>query len=546
MKSIRLKLILSYLVLTLLVIFVIGTLSFSLLVKTAQRQEQSFLTSTAAGIARQVGEGQFHDIGRLKEIAETAGFFNNVSVQILDPRKKILTGTESGASAGFRVSMQGGRESSQSVKLHSEELAEMLEESRQLKERLQAQTDMDLDGYVILRKDARIPIVSLSFQMPDGPASLPPSEYISGPAPQAGPSDPAAPEQGGRETVTVPVGDPENPSGFIRVGGGPDLAGQVRATALNAFIFAAFGALAAAVFFGIIIGNRMTKPILQLSRAVQALEFTGPDRSEAPSHVEVPGKDEIGELAKQFNTMADRLFGSYTDLAKERDVLKSFMQDASHHLRTPVTALMTFSEILRSEKGSDEKTRKEFLTESSRQLEKISWLIDKLLKLSRFDSSGTTLVLEPNDIEKLIETGWKGVNGRFMKKSVVLEIDVKSNCKLIRCDRKWMESVITNLLENAVKHSPPGARIEAAVASYKRPPAEYGCQIIVRDHGEGIAPEELDYIFDRFYRAPGNTQEGSGLGLSIAKSVIEAHGGRIWAESVPGSGSAFYIQLPAE
>ena len=546
MKSIRLKLILSYLVLTLLVIFVIGTLSFSLLVKTAQRQERSFLTATAEGIARQVKEGHFQDIGRLKEIAETAGFFNNVSVQILNTKKKVVTGTESGASVSFRVSAQGGRESSQSVKFHSEELAKVLEESRQLKERLQAQTDMDLDDYVILRKDARIPIVSLSFQVPDGPASLPPSEYISGPVSEAGPSDPVEPEQGGRETVTVPVGDPESPAGFIRVGGGPDLAGQVRATALNAFLFAAFGALAAAVFFGVIIGNRMTKPILQLSRAVQALEFTGPDRRESPFHVKVIGNDEIGELAKQFNTMADRLFRSYSDLAKERDVLKSFMQDASHHLRTPVTALMTFTEILRSEKGSDEKTRREFLTESNQQLEKISWLIDKLLKLSRFDSSGTTLALEPNDIQKVIESGWKGVKGRFLKKSMSLEIDVKSDCKLVRCDRKWMETVITNLLENAVKHSPPGSRIEAAVASYKRPPDEYGCQIIIRDHGEGIAPEELEHIFDRFYRVPGNTKEGSGLGLSIAKSVIEAHNGRIWAESVPGSGSAFYIQLPAD
>jgi len=292
------------------------------------------------------------------------------------------------------------------------------------------------------------------------------------------------------------------------------------------------------VAIGLAVSHGVSAPVRQLTAAADRM--SGGDLSaRAPVH----GRDEIGQLAGQFNQMAGRLEASFAELASERDALRRFVADASHELRTPITALKSFNDLLQGAAADDPDARAEFLAESQVQIERLEWITRNLLDLSRLDAGLAALDLAEHDARDLIRATVHTFRAAAGEKGVDLALQLPTWALILCCDRARIELALSNLVENAIKFTPAGGRVE--VGADADPDA---VRLWVRDTGIGIDPEDLPHVFERFYRGRSAGRhaptEGSGLGLAIVQSVVQAHGGRVSVESTPGVGSTFVMELP--
>jgi signal transduction histidine kinase len=256
-------------------------------------------------------------------------------------------------------------------------------------------------------------------------------------------------------------------------------------------------------------------------------------------------RDELGDLAEQFNVMATALERNFHELAAERDSLRRFVGDASHELRTPVTALATFMELLEGPAADDEAARREFVRESRQQVERLAWIVENLLDLSRLDAGIAALTLGRHDAGDLLAAAAAPHLAAAARKRVSVEVRRPDPPIALGCDRQRAEMALSNLFANAVKFSRAGGRVEAWAETVVAD-GRTSVRMAVRDDGPGIAADDLPKIFDRFYRGRGAPSEGAGLGLAIVRSVAAAHGGTVRVESEPGRGSTFSLELPVE
>jgi signal transduction histidine kinase len=293
------------------------------------------------------------------------------------------------------------------------------------------------------------------------------------------------------------------------------------------------------------VSQGLTAPLRALTTA--AGQMSGGDLSiRAP----VRGKDEIGQLAQQFNQMAGRLEISFAELAAERDSLRRFIADASHGLRTPITALRNFNELLQGAAADDPTARAEFLAESQIQLDRLEWITHNLLNLSRLEAGLVALDKANHDVGELIGTAAAAFKTLAQEKNITLSIKEPSSPLEVHCDRAQIELALSNLVDNGLKFTPAGGQVEIGAEQADPDEAdetdENGnvVRLWVMDSGPGIASAEQERVFERFYQGRGAEAEGSGLGLAIVRSIVQAHGGRVFAEDVPGGGSRFVIELP--
>ena len=318
-----------------------------------------------------------------------------------------------------------------------------------------------------------------------------------------------------------------------------------RASAIGNLIglLAAIGllALGLAIVVSAALARRFTTPLRQLTDASRALA-EGDLARRVPAAQLRAGASELGALAVQFNTMADRLEESVAISRRDRDRSRDFLADVSHELRTPLAALRTFNQLLVEMADDDPDARAEFLESSAVQIERLDWLAQNLLELSKLDSGLVLLDLRPDDLRAAVESAVQQHDAAARRRGVHVNLDLPAAPIRIRHDPPRIGQVVANLLGNAVKFTPRDGSVRVSIAA-----TPDGARIEVRDTGVGIEPAELPHIFERFYRGSRANEargSGSGLGLAIVRSIVDMHGGTVTVESGPDQGSQFSVELP--
>jgi two-component system sensor histidine kinase MprB len=268
-----------------------------------------------------------------------------------------------------------------------------------------------------------------------------------------------------------------------------------------------------------IIARRMVRPIEQLTTSASYVAAT----KDLDHPIAVTRRDEIGTLAASFNRMLDAL---RTSRAQQRRLVV----DASHELRTPLTALRTNIDLLRRAHSYDATQRAELLGATDVELRELTDLVSELVELAT-DTRSDELV-QPVDVGDLADRVAERQHRRSQR---AIEV-TKDEPALVDGRAGLLERAVSNLLDNALKFSPPTSPVEVVVR---------GSTIEVLDRGEGIAPEDLPRVFDRFYRsATARTVPGSGLGLAIVEQIAELHGGRVALAARDGGGIVARLELP--
>ncbi|TAJ99965.1 MAG: HAMP domain-containing histidine kinase [Chloroflexota bacterium] len=301
-------------------------------------------------------------------------------------------------------------------------------------------------------------------------------------------------------------------------------------------------ALAVSIVAAAALARRFTTPLRRLTEASRGLA-EGDLARRVPTDAPTAGSLELTELALQFNAMADRVQESVDIIRRDRDRSRDFLADVSHELRTPIAAIRTFNELLQEHAGEDPDARAEFLEASAAQIERLDWLAQNLLELSKLDSGLVLLDLRPEDLRATVEQAVEQAGTAARRRGVDLAIALPDRPLRIRHDPVRVGQVVANLVGNAIKFTPRGGRIRVDVSA-----TSDGARIEVVDTGVGIAPDELPRIFERFYRGTRASEargSGSGLGLAIVRSIVEMHGGSVSVESHLGSGSTFTVTLPS-
>jgi signal transduction histidine kinase len=293
--------------------------------------------------------------------------------------------------------------------------------------------------------------------------------------------------------------------------------------------------------FSLWLARRLTTPVTRLTRAAREM-------AEGDLHQQVPidpnGPRELVELSEQFNTMAQRLEESIRVIREDRDRSRDFLADVSHELRTPIAALRTYNELLREGADVDAETRREFLHSSAEQIDRLDWLATNLLELSKLDTGLAALDLRPNDLRGVAESAVEAAAQGATRKGVDLQAKLPARPVRTRHDQQRIGQLLSNLLANAVKFTPPGGSVTLSLERNGN-----GAVMRVSDSGIGIDASELPHIFDRFYRGTRAAEAratGSGLGLAIVKSIVDMHRGVITVDSAPDRGTTVEVRLPRD
>ena len=217
----------------------------------------------------------------------------------------------------------------------------------------------------------------------------------------------------------------------------------------------------------------------------------------------------------------------------------ALLNSISHELRTPLVAITGAFSTLKSDEGKlDDAMRRSLIADGQEEAERLNRLVGNLLDMTRIEAGALRLRYEPAELQDIVGTALERLSSRLEGRAVT--VDVRSDSPTIPVDLVLVVQALVNLIDNAIKYSPPGSPIDIRGRE-----ADGWAEIAVYDRGSGVRPEDLEHIFDKFYRVhrPDNVS-GTGLGLSISKGIIEAHGGRIWAENRPGGGAVVRFTLP--
>ncbi len=260
------------------------------------------------------------------------------------------------------------------------------------------------------------------------------------------------------------------------------------------------------------------------------------------TRVEVGSSDEVGQLSGAFNAMAERLQSSFARERELEQARKELISAVSHDLRTPLASIRAMVESMADGVVSDPETVSRYMRTSLAEVENLSQLVDDLFELSRMDAGELELHLEEASLQDLVSDTLESMSAQAEARKLSLLGTVNDELKPVVMDTRRVQRVMYNLVQNSIRHTPTDGTIHIRAQD-----AGEVVQVQVADTGEGIPETEIPRLFERSYRpdlSRSRLSGGAGLGLSIAKGIVEAHGGRIWVESAEGQGSTFSFTLP--
>lgn len=301
-----------------------------------------------------------------------------------------------------------------------------------------------------------------------------------------------------------------------------------RNTFNEALIVAVIAASVVALAVSYVFSRNILAPVRVMKNASQRIAEGHYDE-----RVEISGEDELHQLAGSFNKMAEQL-------EQVETMRRRLIGDVAHELRTPLTAIKGSAEALMD---GVLPASAETYSQIHAEAERLSRLVDDLQELSRVESRAVQLNIHPADSTSLLQTVAKRLSHQFDEKRVTLTLNLPRDPILVLADGDRAIQILTNLIGNALQYTPPDGEVIISIESN-----DHEARFSVRDTGYGIPAEHLKHIFDRFYRVDKSRSRahgGSGIGLTIAKHLVEAHGGKIWAESAgENKGSVFIFTLP--
>ena len=595
LSTIRGRLVLSFILIALVAIGIVGGVSGVLVKHFVERRESAYLESNASTVAQRALSLMIPVVRPLSlgDLARTAAFISDSRIRILDREQRVLADSgPPGGSEDVWVRVVATINVGDAVVRHRVwipvtsdpvQIARLRRSLPVLERRGDAQA-------LVVRRRSGLWGSFIEFQDYEGPLLAAIAREHPAPA-----------DDTMRNIHVEPIGDPANPAGYVEIARSPDLPGEALETIIAPFVIAALAATILAAVLGFVFGRRLTAPIEGLTASAVRMG-SGDLAARAPCI----GDGEIGELGRQFNAMAGKLESTVRDLRQERDVLRRFVADASHELRTPVTALKTFNELLldgarrdagvaaavspvdgatapvpgagETEPGADAtagvprwrrpvaaaaalaanlgtgsrrggrtidaQTHIEFLNDSRRQIERMEWIVENLLNLSRLEAGVTGSQSLRVTLGDLVRGAERRVARAAAAAGVHLAVELNPADGALDLDSAGLEIALDNVIQNAIRYGSSGGEVRIRASD------ERGWAMVqIRDRGPGITPEDLPHIFNRFYRgkqtgAPGGA-DGSGLGLAIARAVVLANGGNISAaNNDDGPGATVTMHLP--
>jgi signal transduction histidine kinase len=294
-----------------------------------------------------------------------------------------------------------------------------------------------------------------------------------------------------------------------------------------------YGALIGAVIallLGIFLSRTLTRPIRELTRATHAVS-----EGDLSQQVPVRSKDELGELAQAFNKMS-------SELSRSVNTRKQMTADIAHELRTPLSLILGHAEAVHDGVLPPSSENFEIIREEAERLEH---LVNDLRILSLADAGELSINPQRVEPDRLLREVAAIYQYQTQRKNITLDLDIAASLSEVEVDPGRMTQVLTNILDNALRHTPEGGRIVLSARDLNDQ-----VELAIQDSGPGLEAQDIDRIFDRFYRTDASRQRdgdflgGSGLGLAMARSIIQAHGGQLSAESEMGKGLKVIVRLP--
>ena len=304
-------------------------------------------------------------------------------------------------------------------------------------------------------------------------------------------------------------------------------------------ILAALGVgLFISVILSMVLARALVTPISQLTRAARRVAVGDFDHKPESS-----ARDEIGTLTRTFNEMASQLESTLDTLKKSEAMRREFVANVSHELRTPITSIRSYAETLSDSMGSiPPETERDFLGVIVTESDRMTKIVQDLLTLSRFDAESIEFKFEEFSFEKSVRDVYNAMLLEAQRHHHDFVLNIKSDPGMIRGDRARIEQVIVNFVSNAIKYTSDGGRIQMTAGREGDV-----VWVSVRDNGIGIPKEDIDHVFERFYRvdkARSRESGGTGLGLSIASEIVSRHNGKISLQSRLGKGTTITMALP--
>lgn len=298
---------------------------------------------------------------------------------------------------------------------------------------------------------------------------------------------------------------------------------------IDILLITLFGILGIAII--LIYSQKQNKKIKDIHTYLQQLNKRNYDLK-----IEENGEDELSKLRNELYKTTVLLKESAKNSEQEKINLSNSLADISHQLKTPLTSIRILLDNIYENPNMDEKTKSDFLEEISKQIDWISSLVISLLKLAKFDA-GSIIMNDKNiNVKELINDVISNLDVMIELKNINMVQEIEENITFIG-DYKWQVEALTNIIKNAIEHSKENSKIYIKVEN-----TTVFLKITIQDEGEGINKQDLKHIFERFYKAKNSSEESIGIGLALAKTIIEKENGYVRADSVKGKGTIFEIK----